>query len=428
MCGGETAAYRPEPWISVNTAPSIPPRSYGPYEVISTIGRGGNATVYKVRHRATRAIAALKVGPPMQHLEPNATERFQQEFNAIAPLRHPSVVRALALNEQDGVAYLVLEFVPGQSLDDWLKEKGTLPVAQAVQVFRQIADGLRYLHANHILHRDIKPSNVLLTPYDQAKLVDFGLLKNLKEDKHLTTSRRSMGTIDYGAPEQFEDAKRADHRCDIFSLAATFYTALTGKFPFGNGNHLQIMQRKLLHQYVPLRLAVPSIEPAIDKLVNWCLQPNPSERPNSCDAIMGVLRTCAGRPAPVAPSEEAPCVAQARPVCSVERRATVRFAVELTASFVPFHQNMRGSWSATILDVSPGGISLQTPRPVAVHSVLQVNLVKGAAPELVQVRWVKPGDDDTHVAGCSFVRPVPAHVLEAMCQAESQPEAEASEE
>jgi serine/threonine-protein kinase len=402
------------PRTAVDTAPSLSPQAFGPYEVMGLIGRGGNATVYKVRHRTTGAVAALKAGPPLLKLEPDAAERFQQEFKAIAPLRHPSVARALALSEQDGVPYLVLEYVPGQSLDDWVKEKGPLPITQAVAVIRQIADGLRYLHGNHILHRDIKPGNILLTPYDQAKLVDFGLLKNLKHDKHLTTSRRAMGTIDYGAPEQFEDAKRVDHRCDIFSLAATFYTALTGKFPFGNGNQLQIMQRKLLHQYVPLRLVVTGLDPALDQLVNWCLQPNPSERPNSCDAIMAVLRTCAGRP-PAPPTADIE-LDENRLGRGAERRATVRFAVDLTATFVPFHQNMRGRFDASILDVSPGGICLRIPRPVAVHSVLQVDLVRGAAPELVLVRWVKPHGDDEHIAGCAFVRPLPGPLLEAMCR------------
>ncbi len=398
----------------MDTVPCSAPKSFGPYEVTATIGRGGNATVYKVRHRDSGAVAALKVGPPLLQLEPGAAERFRQEFNAIAPLRHPSVARALALDEADGVAYLVLEYVPGQSLDDVLKDKGPLPLHHAMAAFRQIADGLRYLHANHIVHRDIKPANILLTPYDQAKLVDFGLLKNLKEDKHLTTSRRAMGTIDYGAPEQFEDAKRVGHRCDIFSLAATFYTALTGKFPFGNGNHLQIMQRKLLHQYVPLRLVVPALDPAIDQLVNWCLQPNPSERPNSCDAVMAVLRTCAARTAPAVAEEIRFRTEKAGR--GIERRATVRFAVDLTTTFVPFHQNMRGRWAASIIDVSPGGICLQTPRPVAVNSVLQVNLIQGAAPELVMVRWVQPGDGESHIAGCAFVRPLPGPLLEAMCR------------
>jgi eukaryotic-like serine/threonine-protein kinase len=282
----------------VSTASTAPAKCYGLFEVIDTIGSGGHATVYKVRHKQSGAIAAIKVGPHFLWLEPGATERFWQEYKAIAPLSHPSIVRALGWGERDGTPYLVLEYVPGQNLGECLKEHGALPTHRTIAVFRQIADGLRYLHAHQIVHRDIKPSNILITTYDQAKLVDFGLLKNLKAENHLTQSRKGMGTFDYGAPEQFEDAKRADRRCDVFSLAATFYTALTAARPFGSGNYMQIMQRKLLNQFVPLRLLLPSLDPAIDELVNRCLQPNPSDRPRSCDEFITVLRGSFTGPAP----------------------------------------------------------------------------------------------------------------------------------
>src|SRR3954465_5800366 len=101
-----------------------------------------------------------------------------------------------------------------------------------------------------------------------------------------------MGTMEYGAPEQFEDAKRVDARCDLYSLAATLYTALTGKFPFGNGGHLQIMQRKLLNQFVPLRLLLPALDPTMDQLVNRCLDPRPQQRPRSFEEFIAVLRDC----------------------------------------------------------------------------------------------------------------------------------------
>jgi serine/threonine protein kinase len=401
----------------VSVRPGRLPKSFGAFEVLAMIGRGGTAAVYKVRHKVTGELAALKVGPPYLQLEAGALDRFQQEFTAISPLSHPNVVRALSQGEQDGASYLVLELVPGQNLDEHLKQKGALTPADAVAIFLQVADGLRYLHANHIVHRDIKPSNIFLTPDHQAKLGDFGLLKNLKDSLSLTRSRQAMGTIDYGAPEQFEDAKRVDRRCDLYSLAATFYTALTGKFPFGNGNPLQIMARKSLNQFVPLRLLLPSLDGAIDRLVNRCLEAQPGQRPSGCDEFIAVLRhdrNDAGRPAPVADSA-AIDFPNSRPATGRERRTTVRFAVDLTATFVPYHQNMRGRWEATILDVSREGICLQTPRSVAVNSVLQVNLGKRATMELVLVRWVKPGKGETHIAGCSFVHVLANQDFEAIC-------------
>ena len=262
---------------------SVTPKAFGPFEVLETIGRGATATVYKTRYVPTGKIAALKVGHRFMELEPAAEERFKREFTAIQKLHHPNLVRALALGEGDGIIFVAMEYVRGQNLEQHLKAKGSFTLEEAAPIFLEVAEGLRYLHAHHFVHRDIKPGNILLDEKNHAKLADFGLLKNLAEESELTLSRQGMGTMEYGAPEQFEDAKRADRRCDLYSLAATLYTALTGKFPFGNGGHLQIMQRKLLNQFVPLRLLLPSLDPAIDQLVNRCLEASPDQRPDDCD-------------------------------------------------------------------------------------------------------------------------------------------------
>jgi len=393
------------------------PKTFGPFEGLEEIGRGGSATVYKVRHKTTGLIAALKVGPSYLMLEPGAIERFRREFTVIRPLEHPNIVRALAQGEQDGVPYIVLEYVPGENLEGRLKQKGTLTLAEAVSIFLDVTEGLRYLHANHILHRDIKPSNIFLTPNQRAKLGDFGLLKDLRGDIQLTGPRQAMGTIEYGAPEQFEDAKNVDRRCDLYSLAATLYMTLSGKFPFGNGNQLQILQRKVLNQFVPLRLLLPVIDPAIDRLVNRCLDSRPSQRPSDCDEFLAVLRTCDTRPAIETGSAGEMDVRKGKLAPGAERRAASRFAIDLNATVVPFHQHMRGYWQATILDVSVSGIRLQTTRSIAVNSVLQVTLGKRATPELALVRWVRPGEGQTYLAGCSFVRPLGKQDLETICRA-----------
>ncbi len=391
------------------------PKQFGPFEVLARIGRGGTATVYKVRHAPSGKLAALKVAPRIWEFEPGALERFQRECLLMRPLRHPNIVRALGLGEHDGVCFLVQEYVPGQNLDEHVKQHGPLPPARAIALFRQVADGLLYLHEHDVLHRDIKPSNIFVTPDGRAKLGDFGLVKDLKGDPPLTQSRQAMGTLDYGAPEQFEDAKHVDRRCDLFSLAATLYTALTGKFPFGCGNHLRIVQRKLLNQFVPLRLLVPALDPALDRLVSRCLEANPDRRPADCVEFLTALRGCDPRPAAAPAGAGVPDFPTA--AAGAERRATVRFAIDLTTTFVPFHQNMRGQWQASVLDVSPAGVCLQTSRPVAVHSVLQVNLVPRGPSELVMVRWVKPGRGETHVAGCSFVRTLSERELEEIRRA-----------
>jgi len=394
-----------------------PPKSFGPYEVLREAGRGGTATVYKARHKETGEIVAVKVAPSFLDLEADSLERFKREFTAIRQLRHPNLVRALGFGTQDEVPYLITEFVPGKNLEERLKLKERLPCGKTATTFVQVAEGLRYLHANHVLHRDIKPSNIFVADDNRAKLGDFGLLKKLTESLQLTRSRQGMGTMEYGAPEQFEDAKRVDRRCDLYSLAATLYTALTGKFPFGNGSYLQVMQRKFLNQYVPLRLLLPSLDPVIDRLVVSCLNPEPRHRPGDCDEFLAVLSAWRTRQAANPEREEAISLPRIKPAAGSERRVRLRFAVDLTATFVPFHQNMRGRWDATILDLSAAGIRLHTPRSVAVNSVLQITLGKGMASHLVLVRWVKPAKEQAQIAGCSFVHPLPSQEVKALCLA-----------
>jgi serine/threonine-protein kinase len=381
------------------------------------IGRGATATVYKAREPGAKQVVALKVGREFMGLEPGAMERFRREFTAIRDLDHPNVVRALALGEASEIPYVVMEFVAGQNLETAVKQHGPFAARDALALFLQVAEGLRYLHEHDTLHRDIKPSNIFLDGKGNAKLGDFGLVKKLNDKVILTRSRQGLGTMDYGAPEQFEDAKRVDQRCDLYSLAATMYFALTGKFPFGNGGSLQIMQRKLLNQYVPLRLILPRLDPAIDAFVNRCLRSHPDERPARCEEFTDVLLDSLTRPQP-APDATNIQVSTAKPRGGIEQRATVRFAVDLTATFVPFHQNMRGRWQATILDVSMTGFRLQTERPIAVNSVLQVSLGKHTVPELALVRWVAAGEGATQIVGCSFVRPLLKHEFESICPPE----------
>jgi serine/threonine protein kinase len=403
QCGSERNTSAEGVCNLMTTATPSASKVFGPFEVLAKIGRGANAEVYKVRHRPSGKVAALKVTSRFLELSAEAVERFHREYTVIRPMRHPNIVRAVGCGEHDGMQYLAMEYVPGQNLEDRLKEKGPLSTEDAIAIFSQIADGVRYLHDRQIVHRDIKPSNVLLTPSNQAKLGDFGLLKNLAGDENLTQWKRSMGTIEYGAPEQFEDAKRVDQRCDLYSLAGTLYTTLTGKFPFGNGGQLQILQRKFLNQFVPLRLLVPRLDPALDQIVNGCLRSNPAERPSRCDEFQAVLRNyCPQSTSKASTGADI----EARRVKGRDRRAVVRFAVDLTTTFVPFHQNMRGRWESTILDASPKGVRIRTPRSVAVNSVLQLTMGSVGRTELALVRWVKSGKDNTQILGCSFIRPL----------------------
>jgi serine/threonine protein kinase len=406
------------PVDSMNQTLVDAPKCFGPFELLEKIGHGGNATVHKARHKTTGKIVAIKVARQFLEMAPGSLERFKREFTVIRRLQHANIVRALGLGEADEVPFLVLEYVPGPNLEEHLKQRGHLSFEDAATIFLQVTEGLRYLHTSNILHRDIKPSNIFLGREHHAKLGDFGLLRNLSDNARITGSHQGMGTMEYGAPEQFEDLKRVDHRCDLYSLAATLYTGLTGKFPFGVGGQLQILRRKLQNQFVPLRLLLPGLPPALDRLVSSALDPDPEKRPHDCSEFIAALQGLRDGPV-LAPVESE--MRGITPAENAERRVAVRFAVDLTTSFVPFHQKMRGRWEASIIDISTKGVRLRTPRSVAVNSVLELTFNRGAISELVLVCWTRCAEGDSQITGCLFVRDLPSEQVEALCQARKEP-------
>src|ERR1043166_2844859 len=139
-----------------------PPVPFGAFELLKVVGRGANATVYKARHVPTGRIAAIKILPRLLGMDPAAIERFRREFTVIRQLTHRHLVRSLAHGIENGLHYVVVEYVPGLNLEQLLKKRGALSIEHTAVIFVQVADALRHLHTRHILHRDIKPSNIFL--------------------------------------------------------------------------------------------------------------------------------------------------------------------------------------------------------------------------------------------------------------------------
>jgi serine/threonine protein kinase len=378
-------------------------KAFGPFDLLEKIGRGGSATVYKAQRRDTGEIVAVKIGARQLALDEDGFERFKREFTVICHLRHPHLVGALEFGELKRVPYLVLEFIEGISLEQKLSQQGPLPLPEAVATILHIAEGLRVLHQNQILHRDIKPGNVLLSVKGGAKLADFGLMKVLTPEPGITRTRQAMGTIEFGAPEQFEDAAHADFRCDIYSLAATFYAAVTGLFPFGSGSLRRMLQRKQRNKFVPLSRINDAIPADLDDMISRSLQANRESRPETIDEVIATLaKVHAGFANGAIPFEpSAPKAAGTR----ADRRGEARASVKVPAAFVPFHQNKRVAFQATILDVSPGGICLQTNTPIPLQTLLEVTAAANGELYLVQVRWSKTVAPDAHILGCSFACP-----------------------
>jgi eukaryotic-like serine/threonine-protein kinase len=196
-----------------------------------------------------------------------------------------------------------MEFVEGESLGQRLDHENQLGEAEAVRIVAQIALGLDTAHALGLIHRDVKPDNILLTPDGQAKLTDMGLVKELEADLNLTRTGRGLGTPHFMAPEQFRNAKNADARCDIYSLAATLYMAVTGELPFQSSGPLDAWMKKVKNDIVPASQLAPDLSQRADWAIRRAMSPDPSQRPDSCREFVEDL-TGLSESLPTASAEE----------------------------------------------------------------------------------------------------------------------------
>jgi serine/threonine protein kinase len=254
----------------------------GNYELVERIAEGGMGTVYKGRHRQTGQIVAIKVVPA--HMMSNAVfiKRFEQEYNAAKALDHPNVVKAIEFGKNGGTPYLVMEFVDGESLGQKLERDGHFSESDAIKIIGQVAQGLHKAHKLGLIHRDVKPDNILLTNDGQVKLVDLGLVKEIDADLNLTRTNRGLGTPHFMAPEQFRNAKNADVRCDIYSMAATMYMMVTGELPFKACGPLDAWMKKINNEIKAPRQVLATLSERVDWAIRRSMSADPMQRASSC--------------------------------------------------------------------------------------------------------------------------------------------------
>ena len=261
----------------------------GPYEVLAELGAGGMGEVYKARDTRLNRTVAIKVLPTHVAADPNFRERFEREARAVAALNHPHICTLHDVGQQDGIDYLVMEYLEGQTLAERL-EKGALPLDQALQDAIQIADALDKAHRQGITHRDLKPGNVMLTK-SGIKLLDFGLAKfapvasvgivgmtaAATQSAPLTGQGTILGTLQYMAPEQLE-GREADSRTDIFAFGALLYEMATGKRAFRGESHASLISSIMATEPPPVSRLAPMAPPALDRVVRRCLAKDPDGR------------------------------------------------------------------------------------------------------------------------------------------------------
>lgn len=281
----------------------------GHYQVLDRLGEGGVSEVFRAwdtRHGREVALKVLR-----QHLSVNRdmVRQFRIEAEAIIRLSHPNIIRTLDAGESGPFHYLAMELVEGMDLERYVQQVGPLPVEQACDYARQAAQGLQHAHQFGLVHRDIKPANLFLLhppladgkrgPDPVVKIIDWGLARCARPESGLLVPSpsqlgrekgRLLGTADYMAPEQIEDATLVDIRADIYSLGCVLFYLLTGAPPFAGGS---VMQKVVQHQEAtppPLRTARPDVSEELEALVHQMLLKSPRNRPQLPLLVVAALR------------------------------------------------------------------------------------------------------------------------------------------
>jgi serine/threonine protein kinase len=389
------------------------------YEFQKPIGSGGMGTVYRAYDRRTDQLVAIKVLRFKLSENPTMHQRLALEFRAASGLEHPNIVRALSVENDGEISYLVYELVEAENLGTRIEQHGRLPEDAVIWIATQIAQALHYAHQRQIIHRDVKPDNILILPDGKAKLTDFGLAKDYSDSSQdLTRHASGLGTPHFMAPEQFADAKTADARCDVYSLAATLYNTITGRLPFDAKFPLAILTNKELGRLPSIRSLVPGVSERVDVAIRTALDPNPDRRPDSCMEFFKLLTRRRIMEDPVV--TPAPIQIQVDP--SADRRTSVRYKLRVGSYGVVEADIHAGEtvdiWPLVVQDVSAGGIGIQLARRFEPGTELQIELVvaPGDPPQRLSIRVVRvqPEHAGHWIHGCTFESPLPEEQLKGL--------------
>ena len=249
----------------------------GQYEVTELLGQGGMATVYKAHQSSIDRYVAIKVLPPHAGLDAQFIERFQLEAKTIGGLQHPHILSLYDYGTQDDILYLVMAYVDGGSLEDFMEDRETLTIRRIEKLVREISSALDYAHRRGVIHRDVKPANILIDGEGHALLADFGIVKMMGNDANLTGTG-VVGTPAYIAPEQGQGEINIDGRADLYSLACVVYEMFSGVQPFRAETMMKVVLQHITEPPPSLLGIMPDLPPAVDFVMNKAMAKNPDDR------------------------------------------------------------------------------------------------------------------------------------------------------
>ena len=256
------------------------------YAVLSKIGAGGMADVYKGRDQMLNRYVAIKVLKKQYKEDENFVRKFRSEAQAAAGLIHPNIVNVYDVGEDRGLNYMVMELVEGITLKEYIERKGSLSHKETISIAIQMCSGIGAAHASGIIHRDIKPQNIIISKDGKVKVTDFGIAKAITSN---TVSTNAMGSVHYTSPEQARGGF-SDQRSDIYSIGITLFEMVTGQVPFDGETTVEVAMKHLQQEITPPSELVPDIPYSLEQIILKCTQKSSERRYESTEALIQDLK------------------------------------------------------------------------------------------------------------------------------------------
>ncbi|HMR81563.1 MAG TPA: serine/threonine-protein kinase [Niabella sp.] len=262
------------------------------YEVIKKIGEGGMGIVYLARDTILQRFVAIKeLRNPSLQAEGNFADRFRQEAFALAQLNHRNITHIYAFVPYNTYYWMVMEYVEGDTLEAWMGRHKNISVSKASDLVEQVLAGLVHAHKKGIIHRDIKPANIIINEEGDIKIMDFGIARINNNVKRLTSHGKTLGTLEYMAPEQIQ-GKEGDERSDIYAVGSIFYELLCGHPPFEKMPDFELMKAKLEKNVKPPSAIGIKIPAPLQKVIMKSLERNSAHRYSTAQAFIDAIKEC----------------------------------------------------------------------------------------------------------------------------------------